>query len=195
MHCNLQTQSVRVQVCRAACGAISACAEAIGKRFEPVALYVLSELYRTVVGSIQVMSDAADACLSQLVGAVHSPALLAKITDTLTKDKSNKLRACCARYLLKVLREWPQAAYRGQQAAVRDAIKRAIGDATPGAPCPALPHYRTNGHVVEALGASPGVEGGKGVFPTAQAAQRCSTLDRTCQWWHVPPPRLSLIHI
>jgi hypothetical protein len=121
------------QVCRAACSAVSACADAVGKKFEPIALYVLPELCRTVVGSILVMTEAADACMSSLVGSVHSLPLLHKITDIVSKDKNNKLRMHCTKYLLKVLYEWPQPLYRSLLPQVKEAISKAVGDASAGA--------------------------------------------------------------
>jgi hypothetical protein len=125
---------LRMQVCRAACSAVAACAEAIGRKIEPLALYVLPELFRTVVGSIMVMTESADACLTRIVAAVHSPRLLARLAEVVQHDKNAKLRQFCSKYLLLALREWPEAAYESQLNAFKDAIRKAVGDATPGAP-------------------------------------------------------------
>ena len=91
-----------LQVCRAACGAVGACAEAIGRRFEPLALTFLPELFRCIVGSIQVMTDSADSSVSKLMVAVPGPKLLGRVLEALCRDKNSKLRQQCAKYLVHV---------------------------------------------------------------------------------------------
>ena len=120
-------------MCRAACSAVAACAEATGRRFEPVALSVFPELFRILVGSIAVMTEAADACVTRVVAAVPAPRVAARLVDTMLRDRNSKLRQHVARYLLLVLREWPPGAYEAQAAQFREAVKKAVGDTSPGA--------------------------------------------------------------
>jgi hypothetical protein len=82
------------------------------------------------------MTESADTCLTRIVASVHSPRLLTRLAEVVQTDKNPKLRQFCAKYLVLVLREWPEAAYESQLPAFRDAIRKAVGDATPGVQLP-----------------------------------------------------------
>jgi CLASP N terminal len=94
-----------VQVCRTACAAVGAMGDTVGRKFEPVALNLLSELFRVLVGSILIMTESADACMGRLMSDVQAPRLLARVVDAVCRDKNNRLRQYCAKYLLQVRRQ------------------------------------------------------------------------------------------
>jgi hypothetical protein len=50
----------------------------------------------------QVMADSADACAKSIMHHCHSARLVPKLCSALCKDRSAKLRQCCADYLTQV---------------------------------------------------------------------------------------------
>lgn len=57
---------------------------------------------------MQIMAEAADAALAAVLQHCRVAALLPHIAGPLAKDRSVKLRQCCAAHLLQV-RVWPGA--------------------------------------------------------------------------------------
>jgi hypothetical protein len=51
---------------------------------------------------VQVMADAAHDCVKAIVTHSHSWRIVQRISDAVCKDRSPKLRLCCAEYLAKV---------------------------------------------------------------------------------------------
>ena len=54
----------------------------------------------------QVMADAAHDCVKAIVTNSHSHRIMQRIGDAICKDRSPKLRLCCAEYLRQA---WPPA--------------------------------------------------------------------------------------
>lgn len=134
---------------------VSACAAAVGQRFEPVAVAMLPELYKVLVSAIVVMAEAGDACMHRIVHHVHSVRLARTIIDTLNTDRSSKLRQCCASYLHQMLLEWPPTAYERIMDVVSRGVKSAITDAAPGAGlscCGVLEYHWSGDNLVVVLG-------------------------------------------
>ena len=52
--------------------------------------------------SVQVMADAAHECIRAIVTNSHSWRIVQRISDAVCKDRSPKLRLCCAEYLAQV---------------------------------------------------------------------------------------------
>lgn len=77
----------------------------------------------------QVMADAADTALHTILTHCHANRVVVKICESLTNDKSPRLRTCCAKYLLQIIEEWDPADYERHVDAVETAIKAATGDA------------------------------------------------------------------
>ena len=50
----------------------------------------------------QVMADAAHDCVKAIVTNSHSHRIMQRIGDAICKDRSPKLRLCCAEYLRQV---------------------------------------------------------------------------------------------
>lgn len=123
-----------MQVCRAACNALTACALPCGQKFEHLAYSLIPELFKQLVVSIVVVADAADACMHSIVRSCHSGRILKLFTDVLLNDKSPKLRQRCAEYMHQALQEWPASAFaREQQQLMRMGVTKAIEDASAGA--------------------------------------------------------------
>lgn len=59
---------------------------------------------QVLVITVQVASEAADACLRTIVQACHHSKLLQAICHAVTTDKNAKLRQHCSVYLLQVWR-------------------------------------------------------------------------------------------
>jgi hypothetical protein len=57
---------------------------------------------QVLVITVQVMAEASDACVRELLRNCPTPRALPVIADAITKDKSPKLRQCCVAYLLQV---------------------------------------------------------------------------------------------
>ena len=51
---------------------------------------------------MQVMADAAHDCVKAIVTHSHSWRIVQRISDAVCKDRSPKLRLCCAEYLAQV---------------------------------------------------------------------------------------------
>lgn len=61
--------------------------------------HIPDQLGRT---TLQVVTDAADACARALVRYCHAPKVLPRLCSTVTGDRNGKLRQCASSYLLQV---------------------------------------------------------------------------------------------
>ncbi|KAK9849651.1 hypothetical protein WJX84_004288 [Apatococcus fuscideae] len=97
----LQLADRRSAVSRQTCHLIGELATAMHASFEPMALTLFPELLKTLIITVQVMADAADACCSTIIQHCVSARLMSRICDVVKADKNAKLRQHCAGYLLK----------------------------------------------------------------------------------------------
>ncbi|KAK9835750.1 hypothetical protein WJX74_007289 [Apatococcus lobatus] len=125
----LQLADRRSAVSRQTCHLIGELATAMHASFEPMALTLFPELLKTLIITVQVMADAADACCSTIIQHCVSARLMSRICDVVKADKNAKLRQHCAGYLLKMMRGWPSSSWERCLPAVNGALQACCQDA------------------------------------------------------------------
>ncbi|CAG5005397.1 unnamed protein product [Parnassius apollo] len=122
-------KDLRSQVVREACITIAHMAKVLKNKLEQFSLYILQELINLIQNAAKVVSSAGTVCVRYIVTYVHSPRLIPVIATNLTTNKSKEIRSTLSEVLVLVLERWSGGALEKQQAAVRDAIRRACADA------------------------------------------------------------------
>jgi len=119
-------------VSRQACQVVSTLASVMGTRFEQVALQLVPQLFKMVVITVQVrvltgihgtsaflcwsrhcvsatiyialqvIAESSEAAVAAVVRSCRGQQLVGKLCDALCRDRSAKLRLCCADWLLQV---------------------------------------------------------------------------------------------
>lgn len=123
-----QLQDRRSAVSRQACHIISFIVQQCGFQVEPLAVSLQPALLKAPAMSINIVTEAAEACLSAIIRCCPSPRLLPPICSTLRNDKNVKLRQASAEYLLQALQEWAPLEYERHTEAVQAAILAANQD-------------------------------------------------------------------
>ncbi|XP_047038028.1 CLIP-associating protein isoform X3 [Helicoverpa zea] len=122
-------KDLRSQVVREACITIAHMAKVLRNKIDQFSLYILQELINLIQNAAKVVSSAGTICVRYIVSYVHSPRLLPVIVTNLTTNKSKEIRSTLSEVLVLMLEKWPATTIEKQQAAVRDAIRRACVDA------------------------------------------------------------------
>lgn len=122
-------KDLRSQVVREACITIAHMAKVLRNKIDQFSLYILQELINLIQNAAKVVSSAGTVCVRYIVTFVHSPRLLPVIVTNLTTNKSKEIRSTLSEVLVLMLEKWPAQTIEKQQAAVRDAIRRACVDA------------------------------------------------------------------
>uniref|UniRef100_A0A2A4K084 TOG domain-containing protein n=1 Tax=Heliothis virescens TaxID=7102 RepID=A0A2A4K084_HELVI len=122
-------KDLRSQVVREACITIAHMAKVLRNKIDQFSLYILQELINLIQNAAKVVSSAGTVCVRYIVSYVHSPRLLPVIVTNLTTNKSKEIRSTLSEVLVLMLEKWPAQTIEKQQAAVRDAIRRACVDA------------------------------------------------------------------
>ncbi|CAH0698108.1 unnamed protein product [Spodoptera exigua] len=122
-------KDLRSQVVREACITIAHMAKVLRNKIDQFSLYILQELINLIQNAAKVVSSAGTVCVRYIVTYVHSPRLLPVIVTNLTTNKSKEIRSTLSEVLVLMLEKWPASTIEKQQAAVRDAIRRACVDA------------------------------------------------------------------
>ncbi|CAH1643073.1 unnamed protein product [Spodoptera littoralis] len=125
-------KDLRSQVVREACITIAHMAKVLRNKIDQFSLYILQELINLIQNAAKVVSSAGTVCVRYVVTYVHSPRLLPVIVTNLTTNKSKEIRSTLSEVLVLMLEKWPATTIEKQQAAVRDAIRRACVDADSG---------------------------------------------------------------
>eukprot|EP00878_Enallax_costatus_P031208 GHUV01034104.1.p1 GENE.GHUV01034104.1~~GHUV01034104.1.p1 ORF type:complete len:529 (+),score=166.68 GHUV01034104.1:627-2213(+) len=92
----------RSAVARQAAHLMEVLAAALGVRFEPYAVTFMGALFKALVITVQVVSEAADSAAKGILHHCHAPKLVPCVCDIMTADKSAKLRKHCSVLLLQV---------------------------------------------------------------------------------------------
>ncbi|XP_045782682.1 CLIP-associating protein isoform X1 [Maniola jurtina] len=122
-------KDLRSQVVREACITIAHMAKVLKNKLEQFSLYILQELINLIQNAAKVISSAGTVCVRYIVLHVHAPRLIPVLATNLTTHKSKEIRATLCEVLVLLLERWSTPSIEKQQAAVRDAIRRACVDA------------------------------------------------------------------
>ncbi|KAK9862360.1 hypothetical protein WJX84_010387 [Apatococcus fuscideae] len=125
----LQLADRRSAVSRQTCHLIGELAAAMQSSFEPMALILFPELLKTLIITVQVMADAADACCHTIIQQCLSLRLMVRTCDTIKTDKNAKLRQHCSIYLLQMVTGWPASSWQRCLPALETALKASCQDA------------------------------------------------------------------
>eukprot|EP00775_Hariotina_reticulata_P009313 gene9313-9478_t len=122
----------RSAVSRQAAHLMEVLAAALGQRFESYAAVFMTALFKTLVITVQVVSEAADTAAKGILHHCHAARLVPCVCDAVTKDKNAKLRQHCSTFLVQILEDWePQEYHRyldNVEAAITAAVQDAISD-------------------------------------------------------------------
>ncbi|CAH0716796.1 unnamed protein product, partial [Brenthis ino] len=122
-------KDLRSQVVREACITIAHMAKVLRNKLEQFSLYILQELINLIQNAAKVVSSAGTVCVRYIVQHVHAPRLVPVLATNLTSSKSKEIRATLSEVLVLLLDTWSPQVLERQQTVVRDAIRRACGDA------------------------------------------------------------------
>lgn len=125
-----QLQDRRSAISRQACHLISILVQACGPRAEPLAVALLPVVFKAQGMSIQIVTEASDACLRTIIQHCPSSRFLPTLCSTVKTSKNVKLRLSAAEYLLLAVREWDPVLLDKQSEAVETSIMSASQDPT-----------------------------------------------------------------
>lgn len=123
-----QLQDRRSAVSRQACHVISVVVQSCRLKVEPLAVGLFPVLLKVPAMGIQVVNEAAEACVRTIIRRCPSHRLLPSLCTMIKADKNAKLRQSAADYLAQVLQEWLPAEYDRQTVAIEAAILAACAD-------------------------------------------------------------------
>lgn len=124
-----QLQERRSAVSRQACHALTLLALACGPRAEGLAGALVPSLFKAMAMGIQVVTDAADACVRVILRHCQPRGLVPKLAETATHERQGRLRQCAAEYLVLILGEWDAQAYARHLPALEAAVLSMVQDA------------------------------------------------------------------
>jgi CLIP-associating protein 1/2 len=125
-----QLQDRRSAISRQACHLISTLVQACGSQAEPLAAALFPVVFKAQGMSIQIVTEASDACLRTIIQHCPSSRLLPTLCSTVKTSKNVKLRLSAAEHLLLAVREWDAALLDRQAEAVETSIMSASADPT-----------------------------------------------------------------
>lgn len=125
-----QLQDRRSAVSRQACHVVSLLVESCGTGIESLVIGLQSPLLKAPGMSIQIVTEAAEACFRAILRYCPSARLLPQLFATVRLDKNVKLRQFAAEYILQALQEWEPVVFERSIEALEEAILAAASDAT-----------------------------------------------------------------
>ncbi|WIA41106.1 hypothetical protein OEZ86_004736 [Tetradesmus obliquus] len=119
----------RSAVARQAAHMYEVLAAALGFSFESYAVACMGALYKAMVITVQVVSEAAEAAAKGILRHCHAPRLVPCVCDIMTGDKNAKLRGHCSKLLLQIVEEWEPLEYQRHIDCLEAALTAAVQDA------------------------------------------------------------------
>lgn len=125
-----QLQDRRSAISRQALHLITIILQAYGPRAEPFAAALQPVIFKALGMSIQIVTDASNACSRTLIQCCPSPRLLPLLCITVQTSKAVKMRVAAAELLLLALREWDASMLEPQADRLEPTIISAARDAS-----------------------------------------------------------------
>ena len=122
-----QVADRRSSVVRQAAHLLVVLAAELGGEFEKEAAHYVPELFKCVVITVQIIAESGDLGVRGILHNCQARALVPRLCDAASKDRSVKLRCQATGWLRLVVREWDDACL-GDRARVEDAILCMVKD-------------------------------------------------------------------